>query len=91
MKTLGFIFICGIYSENIFCGCYLLTPDDWEFLEGLIKTFTKFMTSAFKKNKDYKGSLTASFAPYLYLWQTTADPSSVDESIKQAFVVNQEN
>ena len=47
--SLGFIFICGIYSENIFCGCYLLTPDDWEFLEGL--SFTKFMTSAFKKNK----------------------------------------
>ena len=71
--SLGFIFICGtIYSENIFCGCYLLTPDDWEFLEGL--SFTKFMTSAFKKNKDQKGSLTASFALYLYLWQKTADP-----------------
>ena len=87
--TLGFIFIIGIYSQEIFCGCYLLTPDDWEFIETL--SFEKFGTSVFKNNKDPKGSLTARFAPYLFLWQKTADPSSVNESIKQNFVTKIEN
>ncbi len=80
---LGFVFLCGIYSENILCGCYVLTPDDSEFVQAL-----SFVTapgfSVFQKRANRTGSIAEGFAPYLYLWQKSAS-SIVNTTIKDAF------